>query len=111
MRALPRLLDIGRGIRRAIVERVAGGRAICARALAGARRAALLPSDGGWSAVIELANVDEEAICLQLAEERGVLVQPGYFFDFDRGAHAVISLLSPAGDLERGLASFRELVG
>ena len=111
MRALPRLLAIGGDIRRAIAGRVEASRAAAARALAGGSAARLLPADGGWSAVIELdRDADEEALCLRLAGREGVLVQPGYFFDFDRGAHAVVSLLPPAADVERGLAALRAAV-
>jgi alanine-synthesizing transaminase len=111
MHALPRLLAVGEVIRRGIAERVEASRAAAARALAGSRRARLLPADGGWSAVIALgAGLDEEAVCLELAERRGVLVQPGYFYDFDDDPYAVVSLLPAPADVERGLAALRELV-
>lgn len=111
MRALPRLLELGSEIRAGISRRIAEGRAAADRALAGAAGARLLPADGGWSAIIELGrDANEEAVALELAEQHRVLVQPGYFFDFDRGAHAVVSLLPPAGELERGLGALRRLL-
>ncbi|HWM85627.1 MAG TPA: pyridoxal phosphate-dependent aminotransferase [Kofleriaceae bacterium] len=106
MRALPRLFQLSGDIRRAIAGRVHASRAAAARVLAGARGARLLPADGGWSAVIELGpELDEEVLALELADQHSVLIQPGYFFDFDRGAHAVVSLLAPVADVERGLAA------
>jgi aspartate/methionine/tyrosine aminotransferase len=106
MRALPRLLQLGAEIRRAIAGRVEASRAAAVRALAGEPSARLLPADGGWSAVIELGpETDEEQLALRMADEHDVLIQPGYFFDFDRGAHAVVSLLAPPGDIARGLAA------
>ena len=39
----------------------------------------------------------------QLALEDGVYVHPGYFFDLDRGAHLVVSLLTPEADLDEGM--------
>jgi alanine-synthesizing transaminase len=112
MRALPRLLQLGREIRRAIAARVEASRAAAGRALAGATGARLLPGDGGWSAVVELGReVDEEELALALADEHDVLIQPGYFFDFDRGAHAVVSLLAAPHDLERGLRALLEAAG
>jgi len=111
MRALPRLLEIGADIRRAIAERVDAGRAAAEAALAGAPRARLLPAAGGWSAVIELdPELDEEALCLRLAEAERVLLHPGYFFDFDRGAHVVASLLPPVGEVERAMKALRHLL-
>ncbi len=104
MAALPRLLEIGAGIRAAIAARVEDGRRRAAAALAGASRARLLPADAGWTACIELdPAIDEEELALALAERHGVLVHPGYFFDFDRGSHVVVSLLVRGADLEGGL--------
>jgi len=111
MHALPRLLQLGREIRRTIADRVDSSREAAGRALAGATSARLLPADGGWSAVIELGReVDEEELALALADEHDVLIQPGYFFDFDRGAHAIVSLLAAPADVERGLAALVSLV-
>ena len=110
MAALPRLLEIGAGIRAAIAARVDDNRRRAAAALAGAGRAHLLPAAAGWTACIELdPAIDEEELALALAEEHGVLVHPGYFFDFDRGSHAVVSLLVPPAELERGLGALRAL--
>jgi alanine-synthesizing transaminase len=46
----------------------------------------------------------EEALVLRLLEEDGVLVHPGYFFDFPREAFVVFSLLVPPDELEAGAA-------
>ena len=47
---------------------------------------------GGWYAVIRL-GVDDEELTLRLLREKHVLVQPGFFFDFDEDGWVVISLL------------------
>ena len=47
---------------------------------------------GGWYAVIRLGEDDEE-LTLRLLREKHVLVQPGFFFDFDEDGWVVISLL------------------
>lgn len=67
------------------------------RALAAARPADagwdVLPSEGGWSALVAVPRaVSEETLALRLLG-RGVLVHPGYFFDFRAGAWLVLSLL------------------
>lgn len=49
---------------------------------------------GGWYAVIRLGEDDEE-LTLRLLKEKHVLVQPGFFFDFDEDGWVVISLLQP----------------
>ena len=56
----------------------------------------VLPVEGGWSAVVRVpATRTDEAWALALVEEDDVLVQPGYFYDFERGAYLVVSLLAP----------------
>ena len=45
---------------------------------------------------------DEEALVLNLLEH-GVLVHPGYFFNYERGAHIMLSCLTKTDQLELGL--------
>ena len=53
-----------------------------------------LSSEGGWNAVLRLpAVLDDEQWALALLE-RGVWLQPGYFYDFAAGAFVVVSLLT-----------------
>ena len=47
---------------------------------------------GGWYAVVRLGEDDEE-LTLRLLREKHMLVQPGFFFDFDEDGWVVISLL------------------
>ena len=47
---------------------------------------------GGWYAVVRLGEDDEE-LTLRVLREKHVLVQPGFFFDFDEDGWVVISLL------------------
>jgi len=58
-----------------------------------------LDVEAGWYAIARL----EEGAELQLLEKENVLVQPGYFYDFDNPAFAVISLLTPPADFEEGI--------
>jgi aspartate/methionine/tyrosine aminotransferase len=74
----------------------------------------VLPSDGGWSAVVQVPSVvPEEDLVGALLSEDGVLVHPGYFFDFPRESFLILSLL-PEPDvfvdgLERILARIESL--
>jgi aspartate/methionine/tyrosine aminotransferase len=54
----------------------------------------LLHAEGGWYAVVQVpATRAEEALVLDLLQNAEVLVHPGYFFDFQREAFIVVSLL------------------
>lgn len=57
---------------------------------------------GGWYAVIRLGGDDEE-LSLRLLKEKHVLVQPGFFFDFDEDGWIVISLLQEPSVFVEGL--------
>ena len=63
-----------------------------------------LPSGGGWSAVLRIGEtLDEEQVCLELLAD-GVAVQPGFFYDFERPGHLVVSLLPEPEVFREGLA-------
>jgi alanine-synthesizing transaminase len=73
--------------------------------------ATLLDVEGGWSAVLHVpATRGEDEWVIALAEEDGVLVHPGYFFDFPREAYLVLSLLPPPPTFAEGVARILERV-
>jgi aspartate/methionine/tyrosine aminotransferase len=98
--AVPRLLALAPGIRGAIAARTRDNREVLRAALAARPDSALtlLAAEAGWYAVLRVpATRSEEGWALALLDD-GVLVYPGYFFDFMRGAHLVVSCLpEPAG--------------
>ena len=63
---------------------------------------------GGWYAVIRL-GADDEELTLRLLREKHVLVQPGFFFDFDEDGWVVISLLQDPAQFKEAVASMRSL--
>jgi len=63
-----------------------------------------LRSEAGWYAVLQVPRVrSEEDLVLSLLTEDGVLVHPGYFYDFPREAYFVVSLLVPEVVLQDGI--------
>jgi len=74
----------------------------------------LLRVEGGWYATLEIPRyIPEDELILRLLEQENLLVHPGYFFDFDREAYLIISLL-PETDtftmaLDRLLACIAEI--
>jgi hypothetical protein len=102
--ALPALLDAGGLIREAIAARVAANHEVVRTTVDRFPACNALRIEGGWSAVIRVpASVGEEALVQGLIERDGVLVHPGYFFDFPHEAFIVVSLLTPTSVLARGL--------
>src|SRR6185369_15137549 len=88
------LLAAGEGIRAAILTRLRENDACLRRLAGGSSGVDALPADGGWSAVLRVpATRSEDDLVLELLERDGVVVHPGYFFDFPHEAFLVVSLL------------------
>jgi aspartate/methionine/tyrosine aminotransferase len=101
--AVPRLLAAAAVTRAAIAARVADNLAALRARLDGTS-ATVLPVEGGWYAVVHLPAVrGEEAWALHLLEDLGVLVQPGWLYDFETEPHAVVSLLVPEATFREGI--------
>ena len=67
--------------------------------------------EGGWYGVVRLPNTrTDEEWALKLLEDHGVLVQPGYFYDFESEAFAVVSLLTEPDAFQAGVEVLRMLV-
>ena len=105
------LLARGAMVRDHILARVRDNYATAVRAFPGSGGAAVLPADGGWSAVIRVPAVrSEEALVLDLLERDRVAVHPGYFFDFPHEAFLVVSLLPEPDRFARGLRVLQDRI-
>lgn len=92
--ALPALLREGVAIREQIATRVARNLHALRAAARTSPEVSVLPVEGGWSAVIQVPSYrSEENLVVELLTRDHVLVHPGYFFDFEREAFLVLSLL------------------
>jgi aspartate/methionine/tyrosine aminotransferase len=108
--ALPELLELLPTLTELFAARCRANLALLASTLAGSA-ATLLRPQAGWSAVLHLPAVQpEEQLVLGLLREHDVLVQPGFFYDFEREPYAVISLLTAPHVLEVGAARLVEYV-
>jgi alanine-synthesizing transaminase len=101
--ALPVLLGRRERFLAELRARLALNEATLARAAAGAPFD-LLRRSGGWSAVVRIGEtLDEEQVCLDLLDQ-GVVVQPGFFYDFERPGYLVVSLLPAPAAFGEGTA-------
>jgi alanine-synthesizing transaminase len=93
-RALPEILARGSELQAAIAARVAANLELLRRHAAPPSPVTLLEPEGGWYATLRVpATLPEEERVARLLEDEGVLVHPGYFFDFPHEAYLVVSLL------------------
>ncbi|HTS47089.1 MAG TPA: pyridoxal phosphate-dependent aminotransferase [Bryobacteraceae bacterium] len=91
-------------IQRQILERIRSNRAFLASRIGPASPWRLLETEGGWSAILEAPKIrSEEQWVLGLLNESNVLVQPGFFFDFEREAFLIVSLLTRPEIFQEGV--------
>jgi aspartate/methionine/tyrosine aminotransferase len=110
--ALPSFLDRGAALRAAIQARIARNLAALRAAAAAAPAVSILRCEGGWSAIVQVpAIASEEEIVLRLLTEDRVLVHPGFFFDFDREAYLVLSLLVAPDSFDAAVGRLIRRVG
>jgi aspartate/methionine/tyrosine aminotransferase len=104
--ALPQIFSLAGTMRQQITERLRTNLAALRNALASNEAIEVLAPEGGWSAVIRVPKVrSDETLAMELLESEGVIVQPGYFYDFDSDGFLVVSLLTRSEVFEKGAAA------
>ena len=101
--AAARLLAAGEAVQRQIRERASANLAFARTTLAGTA-ANILAVEGGWYITLQVPRIhSEEEWTLGLLERADVLVQPGFFYDFEMEAFLVVSLLTAPEIFREGL--------
>ena len=101
--ALPGLLAAGDGVQRQIRARTAANLARLREQFPP------LEVEGGWYATIAVPRTRTEQEWTLALLDRGVLVQPGFFYDFPNEAYLVLSLLTPPEPFAAGLQALAGL--
>jgi alanine-synthesizing transaminase len=109
--AAAELIESGAVARQQVLERIRGNHA-CLRGLAARHPSvSVLNIEAGWSAVLRIpARDSEEQMALDLLTLDGVVVHPGFFFDFPHEAFLVVSLLPRPEDFGEGMRRVLERV-
>lgn len=100
--ALPRLLETRAGTEATIDARVKRNLAKV-KAMTEGTAVNVLHVEAGWYATLRVPKLStEEELALALLGD-GVLVHPGYFFDFEEEAHLIVSLLTAEAVFDEGV--------
>lgn len=103
-RALPRWLTLREQLTQSILTRILVNWQDLVDQTRPPQACECLKAEGGWYAVIRVPRTrSEEELVLQLLDQDGVLVHPGYFFDFDEEAYVIVSLLPPPDVFHEGI--------
>jgi alanine-synthesizing transaminase len=103
--AAAELLDRGAVVRSQIQRRVTSNYEMLNVRAAGVRSCELRRADGGWYGVLRVPSImSEDDLVLTLLNEDGVLVHPGYFFDFSAESFLIVSLLPPEAAFAEGIS-------
>ena len=93
-RAAPSLIAAGAVVRAGILDRIRSNDHELRTLAAAYPSIQVLPCEAGWSAVLRVPSTrTEEDLVVELLERDGVLVYPGFFFDFAHESFLVVSLL------------------
>jgi aspartate/methionine/tyrosine aminotransferase len=103
------LLRTADAMQEQIRRRTAANLDLLRRTLAGSA-CGVLEVEGGWYATVRVPRTrPEEEWCLELLAD-GVLVQPGFFYDFETEAFLVLSLLTEPAVFQEGAERLRARV-
>jgi len=92
--AAPLLIESGALVRAQILDRVRANYRALLAAAAHHPAIEVLRADAGWSAVLRVPSTrSEEDLVVDLLDRDGVLVHPGFFFDFAHETFLIVSLL------------------
>jgi alanine-synthesizing transaminase len=101
--AAARLLVLGDTVKEQIRARTQRNLTMLRRTL-GETMFRMLEVEAGWNAIVQAPRTrSEEEWILALLNEEGVLLQPGYFYDFPSEAFLIVSLLTPESVFDDGI--------
>lgn len=110
--AASRLLERGKSVQAQIASRTRANLDFVNAMVGSDSAVRVLVVEGGWYATLQVPRVRrEEEWVLELLASDKVLVQPGFFFDFESEAYLVVSLLTEPATFREGCRRLLARVG
>jgi aspartate/methionine/tyrosine aminotransferase len=105
-----RLMQTGALVQRQIRDRTAANLAFARQAFSGTA-SSILHVEGGWYMTLQMPRIrSEEEWALELLSRHDVLVQPGYFYDFESEVFLIVSLLTEPRIFTAGIERLAAIV-
>ncbi len=102
--ALPTMLEERRSVQLQLMQRIRENLRQLDAELAAQKLCQRLVVEGGWYAVLGVpVTASDEDLAIALLQAKGVLVQPGHFYDFAADGHLVVSLITPPKVFQTGI--------
>jgi aspartate/methionine/tyrosine aminotransferase len=102
--AVPAMLEERHHIQPQIMRRIRANLAALGARLAAQTLCSRLEVEGGWYAILRVPMLgSDEELAIRLLTERGVLVQPGHFYNFPNDGYLVLSLITPEVEFQQGI--------
>ena len=109
--AIPAMLQERHSIQAQLMQRIRANLAELDSQLAQQNLCHRLEVEGGWYAILRVpVTGSDEELAIALLRQRGVLVQPGHFYDFAADGYLVLSLITPLATFRPGIARLLEYV-
>jgi len=103
--AFSQLLEQRRTLQPQMMERIRENWTRLKAAVRGRSDCEVLETEGGWYAVLQIANARSESFAIELLQKARVIVHPGHFYDFAGDQYLVVSLISAPDQFQRGISA------
>jgi hypothetical protein len=108
---LPALLERGFSVQQQILDRIFSNYNFLVGAIDENNSCTVLGTEGGWYAVLRVPSIkSDEQWSLELLENKGVYIQPGYFFDFPGEGYLIVSLLPDPPTFQKSISAIVDYV-
>jgi aspartate/methionine/tyrosine aminotransferase len=109
--AVPTMLEERHSIQSQLMQRVRENLEELDSQLARQKLCRRLDVEGGWYAILRVpATGSDEDLAIALLQNKGVLVQPGHFYDFAADGHLVVSLITALDTFRSGITRLLEFL-
>lgn len=108
---MPALIEGAGVIRQQILGRIISNHNFLIDAVGNHHSCTVLGAEGGWYGILRVPSIKtDERWSLELLENKGIYVQPGYFFDFSVEGYLVVSLLSDPQTFQKSIPTIVDYI-